>query len=89
MAEKRYMKCTSGFLLPGGRQIRSGDLVEAGDPMFKDHKGLESKFEPVTQEIVEQATRAPGEVRIITTRRPRSSSKAAEKPAETPKSPEK
>ena len=70
MAEKRYLKATTGFLLPDGRQIRYGDLVATDDPMFKDRDGLMGYFEPVTQESVEQATRAPGEVRIMTPRQP-------------------
>jgi hypothetical protein len=87
MAEKRYLRATSGFLLPGGRQIRFGDLVAADDEMFKDRDGLMSYFEPVTQETVEQATRAPGEIRIMTPRKSgRRSSKAQEPaaPTETP-----
>jgi hypothetical protein len=80
MAEKRYLKATTGFLLPGGRQIRFGDLVAADDEMFKGRDGLMAHFEPVTPETVEQATRAPGEVRILPTRKPR----ASKAPAETP-----
>lgn len=86
MAEKRYLKATTGFLLPDGRQVRYGDLVAADDEMFKGkgRESLMSYFEPVTQETVEQATRAPGEVRILPTRRPQRSSKAQEKVQETP-----
>lgn len=75
MTEKRYLRATTGFLLPGGRQIRFGDLVAADDEMFKGkgREGLMAHFEPVTQEAVEQATRAPGEVRILPTRRARGS----------------
>jgi hypothetical protein len=75
---KRYLRCLNGFLLPNGRQIRFGDLVAADDEMFKDRDGLMGYFEPVTPEAVEQATRAPGEVRIMTPRRGRSSKPAGE-----------
>lgn len=70
MAEKRYLRATSGFLLPDGRQIRFGDLVAVDDEMFKGRDSLMGYFEPVTQEAVEQATRAPGEIRIMTPRQP-------------------
>jgi hypothetical protein len=81
MAEKRYLRATSGFLLPDGRQIRYGDLVAVDDVMFKDRDGLVDYFEPVTQETVEQATRAPGEIRIMTPRQSarKAPSKATEK----------
>ncbi|MEV0151539.1 MULTISPECIES: hypothetical protein [unclassified Nonomuraea] len=80
MADKRYLRAKSGFLLPDGRQVRYGDLVAADDEMFKG-KGRESlmaSFEPVTDEVVEQATRAPGEVRVLPTRRPQRSSKGGQ-----------
>jgi hypothetical protein len=82
MAEKRYLRATTGFLLPGGRQIRFGDLVATDDEMFKGRDGLMAHFEPVTPEAVEQATRAPGEVRIMTPRKPRASKTPVEKTPE-------
>lgn len=82
MTEKRYLKATTGFLLPGGRQIRFGDLVATDDQMFKDRDGLMAYFEPVTPETVEQATRAPGEVRIMTPRKSRASKASTETPTQ-------
>lgn len=78
MAEKSYLRATTGFLLADGRQIRYGDLVAADDPMFKG-KGrgrLRAYFQPVTPEVVEQATRAPGEIRIMTPRKTAAKSKS-------------
>lgn len=87
MAETRYLRATTGFLLPGRRQIRYGDLVAVDDPMFKVKGGdrLRAYFQPVTQEAVEQATRAPGEIRIMTPRKRAGRSKPpAKDKAKTP-----
>lgn len=76
MEDVNFLRCTRGFLLPGGRMIRAGALVTVDDPMFKDgRESLLAHFEPVTREVVEQATRAPGEVRITPPRQRRRKAK--------------
>lgn len=66
------LRCTEGFAYTdrktgAPRVVRSGDLVDAKDPVVK---GRESMFEPVEATVdrasdrsVEQATAAPGEKR--------------------------
>lgn len=47
----------------GRRFVPKGQIVEASDPVVTAARaGL---FEPVVAEVIEQATRAPGEVRRI------------------------
>ena len=60
------------------RVMRTGDLVDASDPLIK---GKEHLFEPV-ETTVERATAAPGERRSLPKRRARKES--AETPADEP-----
>ena len=55
---EKFVIALAGFLSPG-RQVHKGDLFAADDPIIK---GRESMFKAV-EEVVEQATAAPGELR--------------------------
>ena len=57
------------------RVMRTGDLVDSGDPAVK---GRESMFEPV-ETTVERATSAPGERRNLST--PKGRARKADSPA--------
>lgn len=60
MAEKRYLRATTGFVLPGPVIVKAGQIVAADDKVVK---GREMFFEAM-DEYVERATRAPGEKRL-------------------------
>ena len=66
MAQTKQMKvlvCRRGFAAPrkDGRMrvVKGGEMVPADDPIVK---GREHLFDPL-EEVVEQATAAPGELR--------------------------
>lgn len=64
MAE--YLRAKTGFVLPDRTVVKGGQVVLDTDRVVK---GREHLFEPVDTGV-EQATRAPGELRVVA--RPRS-----------------
>lgn len=52
----------------GRRFVPKGQIVEASDPVVTAARA--DLFEPVTAEVIEQATRAPGEVRRVSIPKP-------------------
>lgn len=84
-------RCKQSFVIGvagTNRAIRTGDIVSANDPRFKQYKHLfESKyFEPsdtYIERTVEEATADPGEKRTVTKPAPaRKATKRAAKPKE-------
>lgn len=65
MADKKYVRATTGFMLPDRTIVKAGQIVAATDRVVK---GREELFEPM-EDSVEAATRAPGEKRL-TVKRP-------------------
>lgn len=56
-----YVRCRTGFRLADGRTVKGGEVVRADDAVVKL---CPDAFEPL-DEVVEAATRAPGERRLL------------------------
>lgn len=56
-----FLRCTQGFILSGHRVVKGGEVVSDTDPVVRGH---EQYFEPL-ESVVERATRAPGEMRVV------------------------
>ncbi|EMD22915.1 hypothetical protein [Amycolatopsis azurea] len=60
MAPQKYLRATTGFLLPDHTIVKKGQTVAADDRVVK---GREELFAPL-EDTVEMLTRAPGEQRL-------------------------
>ncbi|UUV29137.1 hypothetical protein NQK81_30745 [Amycolatopsis roodepoortensis] len=60
MAPQKYLRATTGFLLPDHTIVKKGQTVAADDRVVK---GREELFAPL-EDTVEMLTRAPGEQRF-------------------------
>lgn len=58
--EPQLLVARKGFVIPGGRAIKAGQIVRSDDPCVKGRKGLFDDAEVV----VERATANPGELRV-------------------------
>lgn len=56
-----FLRAKTGFILSGHRVVKGGEVVSIDDPVVK---GREDLFEPL-EGVVERATRAPGEMRVL------------------------
>lgn len=61
-----YLRCKSGFMLPDRTIVKGGQIVRADDRVVK---GREREFEPA-EPVIETATRAPSERRLLPKREP-------------------
>lgn len=60
-AKPKFLRAKTGFILSGHRVVKGGEVVAADDPVVR---GREALFEPLDG-VVEQATRNPGEMRVL------------------------
>lgn len=70
----KVLRANTSFAI-GLRVIREGDLLPADSPFVK---GREELFTPVEGAVIEQATAAPGEVRMVTPPKPEEADDDAE-----------
>lgn len=65
-AKPTHLRCTDGFMLPDRTVVKAGQIVEATDRVVK---AAPNNFGPM-DDVVESATRAPNERRLLPKRNP-------------------